>query len=448
MKLFSICRLLAVFAIFFVSAAAFAQTNQQRDVAPPDRKGINIDVKGGARRVLIPLAVPDTKEPDGNTKGVAAKVQDILRRDFELSGFFKVLPTDSFFFDTEKEGMQTVDINFQNWLNAGAQGLIKSAAKVKGDKVVLDLRLYIVDKGQPVKLEWKASPASTKEMEDQVHAFANAVIEYYTGTPGVFGTRIAFVGRSKGGTKQIYVMSMDGSNISRITNNQAINLLPTWGPGSTLYYTSYQNQNPDLWVHSGGKSRSLSSRRGQNSGAAHCKGKLALTLSMGGENADIYLINAEDGSMVKRLTDHWGIDTSPTWNANCTKIAFVSSRSGGPQIYVMNADGSDQRRLTFQGSYNTSPTWSPTEDVIAFTARDERAHFDIFTVKLDGTIERLTQDQGNNEDPSFSPDGRYIAFASDRGGKGDRIWITTTDGEVQKLVTTRGSGYTSPSWQR
>ena len=169
---------------------------------------------------------------------------------------------------------------------------------------------------------------------------------------------------------------------------------------------------------------------------------------MGGENADIYLIDPKGGTIVKRLTDHWAIDTSPTWNADCSKIAFVSSRSRGPQIYVMNGDGGDQRRLTFQGTYNTSPDWSPKGDVIAFTARDERARFDIFTVALDGTMERRAPDQVNNQDPSFSPVGRYLVISSDRGGKGDRVWLMTSDGEVQKLVTTSGSGYTSPVWER
>ena len=438
--------ILSLTLIAFFALPLAAQDGVQ-DVAPADKKGIPIDVQGGARRVLIPMAVPNTQEPEGGTKGAATKVQDILRRDLDLSGFFKVLPNDSFFFDADKEGMRASEINFQNWFNVGAQGLIKSSAKMAGDKVVLDLRLYVVDKGQLVKLKYDTKPTSRDGMAAQVHDFVNAVIEYYTGKRGIFGTRIAFVGRVKGGTKQIYTMDMDGSSVGRITNNKAINLLPSWGPGGTIYYTSYKDRNPDLWMHRGGKNRKLSSRRGQNSGAAYCGGKLALTLSMGGENADIYLIDPEKGSTVKRLTDHWGIDTSPSWNNNCSKIAFVSSRSGGPQIFVMNADGSDQRRLTYQGSYNTSPSWSPTEDVIAFTARDERARFDIFTVRLDGTIERLTQDQGNNEDPSFSPDGRYVTFASDRGGKGDRIWLMTNDGQIQKVLTQSGSGYTSPSWQ-
>lgn len=443
MKFYMSCVALLVSAFAF---SPLAGAQEMQDVAPASREGIKIDVRGGAKRVLLPLAVPDTLEPSGATKGAATKVQEILRRDLDLAGFFKVLPSDSFFFDPSQEGMRATEINFQNWFNVGAQGLIKSAAEEKGGKIVLDLRLYVVDKGQLVNLKWKGEPTTHNELDAQVHEFVNAVVEYYTGARGIFGSKIAFVGRASGGTKQIYTMGMDGSNMARVTNNQAINLLPSWGPGGAVYYTSYQDRNPDLWVWKDGTSKKLSSRRGQNSGGAYCGGKLALTLSMGGENADIYLIDPETGATVKRLTDHWGIDTSPTWNASCTKIAFVSSRSGGPQIFVMNADGSDQRRLTFQGSYNTSPSWSPTEDLIAFTARDERSRFDIFTVRLDGTIERLTQDQGNNEDPTFSPDGRYVAFTSDRGGKGERIWLMTADGEMQKLVTTNGSGYTSPEW--
>jgi len=440
---FRFIQALLILVLCGVTAFAGAQ-----DVPPPPPKGIDITVKGGARRVLLPMAVPDTLEPDGTTRGAAARVQETLRRDLDLSGFFKVLPADSFFFDPSKEGMGATEINFQNWFNVGAQALIKSSAKLKGETVILDLRLYLVDRGQLVKLKYTPSPVSRDKVADEVHKFVNAVIEHFTGVPGIFGTRVAYVAKLKGGTKQIYVMDMDGTNAARISRQDAINILPTWGPNGAIYYTSYIDQNPDLWMARGGTAKKVSSKRGQNSGASYCKGKVALTLSMGGENADVYLINPETGDVLKRLTDHWAIDTSPSWSPDCSKIAFVSSRSGGPQIYVMNADGTDQRRLTFQGTYNTTPDWSPKGDKIVFTARDERARFDIFVVNLEGVIERLTQDQGNNQDPTFSPDGRYIMFSSDRGGKGDRLWLTTEDGEIQRLITTTGSGYTSPVWER
>ena len=47
----------------------------------------------------------------------------------------------------------------------------------------------------------------------------------------------------------------------------------------------------------------------------------------------------------------------PSWSPDGRRIAFVSDRSGSPQVYVMNSDGSDTRRLTYQGSYNTAPAW-------------------------------------------------------------------------------------------
>jgi TolB protein len=418
------------------------------DEPPPVSRGIDIDVRVGARRVLLPLAVPDTLQPAGDTQGAAASVQEILRRNLDLAGFFKVLPTDSFFFDPSREGMGAGEINFQNWFNVGAQGLIKSAVRLQGDQVVVDLRLYSVEQGTQVRLNWSGSAASRAELRGQVNTFINAVIEHYTGTRGIFGSRILYAQRDSSGLKQVFVMDMDGSNRSQITRNRAINLLPTWGPGGAVFYTSYQDQNPDLWMFRGGEHTKLSSRRGQNTGASYCRGNVALTLSMGGENADIYTIDPSDGKIVRRLTDHWAIDTTPSWSPDCSKIAFVSGRSGGPQIYVMNADGSGQRRLTHQGTYNTGPSWSPRGDVIAFSARDERNRYDIFTVDLEGNIERLTQDQGNNEAPSFSPDGRYIVFSSDRGAQGKRLWMMTADGEIQRLLTPDGVGYSEPAWSR
>ncbi len=426
--------LIFIFPMLLVSTTAFGQDTTE--------SGIDIDIQGGAKRTLTPLAIPDTKF--SSNKSTAKMVQDVLRRDLDLSGLFNVLPNDSFFFDPKTEGMEKTKINFQNWFNVGAQGVIKSEVITKGKTVTLDLRLYLVDKKARARLEWKSGTAE-KDVRKKVHAFANAVIKYYTGEMGIFGTRIAFVRKVKG-RKQVYVMDMDGSNVGRITKNRSINLFPTFG-GGAVFYTSYAHDNPDLWVNRGGKAKKISSRRGQNTGASYCGGKLALTLSMGGQNADIYVIDATSGKLIKRLTNQASIDTSPTWNPSCSKIAFVSGRAGTPQIYTMNSDGSNQKRLTYKGKYNTSPEWSPKGDSIVFSAREKRGKFDIFVSDLEGRIERLTQDQGTNEDPSFSPDGRYVVFTSTRGGKGRRLWMMTADGEIQKVLT-KGGGYSSPSWAK
>jgi len=125
------------------------------------------------------------------------------------------------------------------------------------------------------------------------------------------------------------------------------------------------------------------------------------------------------------------------------KIAFVSARTGSPQVYVMNADGSSPRRVTFQGSYNTSPCWSPKGDLIAYVSRE--GGFQVFTLNLKTNQPRQITNQGNNEDPWFSPDGRYLVFSSTRAGK-SALYLADTSGEQQVQLTKSGGDDTSPSW--
>ena len=419
-------------AIAVIGAASSASAEEAgAEAGAPDERGIEIQIKGGVTRSLVSIAVAPGQG------GGASKVEELLRRDLDLAGFFKVLPNEGLFWDASTDDPGAP--NLGNWSNVGAAGLVTIAAPSLDGSI--DLRLYNPIKGEPIALKVK----DAEGWQAEVHAFANAVVAYYTGSPGIFGSKIAFVRRNKARLKQIALTDMSGTGVSSVTSNSTINILPSWGAG-TIYYTSYADQNPDLWGWSGGKSRKVSGRRGQNSGASYCGGRIALTLSMGGENTDIYVLDASSGKQLQRLTKHWAIDTSPTFSPDCSKIAFVSGRAGSPQIYVVDASGGEERRLTHQGSYNTTPDWSPKGDLIAFTSRDERSKFDVFTVDLSGSIVRLTQDQGNNEDPSWSPDGRYLVFSSDRGGS-TGLWIMTDDGRYQRAIPGT-SGGTSPAWSQ
>ncbi|MEO0070402.1 MAG: Tol-Pal system beta propeller repeat protein TolB, partial [candidate division WOR-3 bacterium] len=146
----------------------------------------------------------------------------------------------------------------------------------------------------------------------------------------------------------------------------------------------------------------------------------------------------------RRLTNSRGIDVSPTWSPNGRQLAFVSDRTGSPQIYIINIDGTDLRRLTFSGSYNTSPAWSPKGDLIAFVQRQPDGTNQIcITNVLGDTYMRLTS-QGNNEEPCWSPDGLHIAFASNRTGNWE-IWTMDWNGANQRRITAT-NGATSPTW--
>src|SRR5215210_3537933 len=67
----------------------------------------------------------------------------------------------------------------------------------------------------------------------------------------------------------------------------------------------------------------------------------------GADNFDVYRMSA-DGFGQTRLTDTSGVNLSPSWSADGTKIAFTNSASffEPGEVYQMNADGSNEVNLT------------------------------------------------------------------------------------------------------
>jgi Tol biopolymer transport system component len=77
---------------------------------------------------------------------------------------------------------------------------------------------------------------------------------------------------------------------------------------------------------------------------------------------DIYTVRP-DGNDLRRLTresERRVQDLKPTWSPDGTKIAFTSSREGGPEIYLMNADGTCETRRTTGASVMSFLGWQPS----------------------------------------------------------------------------------------
>jgi TolB protein len=149
-----------------------------------------------------------------------------------------------------------------------------------------------------------------------------------------------------------------------------------------------------------------------------------------------------DGSTPRRLTTARGIDTQPAWAPNGRQIAFTSTRSGSPQIYLMDADGSNVRRLTFDGGFHDEATWTHDGTRLACTTKVGN-RFQIATIDTITGEQTVIPGPGNNESPCFSPDGSMLAFASDRTGS-PQIFITDADG-IPHQLTSEGKNH-SPTW--
>jgi TolB protein len=392
-----------------------------------------------------PIAISPLKEVGGRP-AAADQFGRVLGRDLELSGLFRVIPADTYLEDAQGGGLTAESINFDNWSVIGALALVKGSVEREGDDLTIEARLF--DVAQHKQLAGRRFRGRAADEARMANRFADEVIQYFTGERGPFDSQIAFLSTRGGRFKDVYVMSANGEGVRRITNDNTLNLSPSWAPdGRGLVLTSYRNGNPDLFSIAlpGGRSTKLSSVRGLNLGGHWSPDgrRIAVTLEYDG-NPEIALLNA-DGSLLRRLTDHWAVDVSPAWSPDGRQLAFCSDRSGSPQIYVMDADGGGVRRVSASGSYNTSPSWSPKGDRIAYASR-VGGHFQIVTVKTDGTdAHQVTSSAGSNEDPSWSPDGRYLVFSSTRRGP-SVLYLADAAGANQVELTEGSGGDSSPSW--
>ena len=260
----------------------------QDDTAVINEANAEQDADVGGTVVLLKLAVPAGDE-----------VGDVVRKDAKLSAGFDVIDRRSLPAALIKE----TSFSKKAWVETGAQAVIKNA-ELNGQ---IKFQLYDLAKGNKPVLS-KGYPAGDKRAA--AHRFMNEVIKYYTGTLGVFGSRIAFVRtrRSPNVSKNIFTMEMDGGNVAGITANRSLNILPSLGPGGQVIFTSYAKRNPDLWMSSGGGPTRVSKYPGLNLGGAMSPtgGAIALTLSKDG-NSEVYTLGI-DGSIRARLTDDEGID--------------------------------------------------------------------------------------------------------------------------------------------
>jgi Tol biopolymer transport system component len=175
-------------------------------------------------------------------------------------------------------------------------------------------------------------------------------------------------------------------------------------------------------------------------------GKLAFVSTETG-NPDIFTINANGTGTTNLTANSTAVDVSPDWSPNGQKIVFLSRRdaNNNREIYVMDANGSHQTRLTNNPALDVSPSWSPNGKQILFASTRD-GNFEIYLMDADGTkVRRITDNSAFDAAPSFSPRGDKIVFQSDRSGA-FAVWVMSAEGTGARQLTPDELGAVLPDW--
>lgn len=132
-----------------------------------------------------------------------------------------------------------------------------------------------------------------------------------------------------------------------------------------------------------------------------------------------------------------------------TEIAFISSRSGNKEVWIMDYDGANQRQLTSLRTIALTPRWSPDGARIAFTCYGQAggvmsAQICMYSMETGKALAFLRY-RGTNSAPAWSPDGSKLMFSSSMHGDPELFTSDSTGGNLKRITYSAGVD-TSPVW--
>ena len=292
----------------------------------------------------------------------------------------------------------------------------------------------------------------------------NFLIKNLMGIQGSLGGIVVWSESKKGENKNSLVMRRFGSDIQKqITYNLYNNTGVSWSPkGDAIIYSAQTDSGSNVFWQGFNPLRLKSERvffsEGTSSSATWGNnGNIYLAKYMGDKNTDLIEYTISSGvsghslEMSRKLTKHMAIETEPALSPDGKTLAYISDRTGTPQVYLLNLATKKTTRLTKKGNYNSSPSWSPDGTMIAYNGvRNSKSV--IFRVLVDDPLGFETQVSPKGmraESPVWSSDGSLVAYQAKKTGQQNwKIYYSLSSGSSAQRLTKskRGVDETSPSW--
>jgi Tol biopolymer transport system component len=162
--------------------------------------------------------------------------------------------------------------------------------------------------------------------------------------------------------------------------------------------------------------------------------------------SEIFLMDS-DGSNLRQISHHPGLDVHPVWSPDGTRIAWWGEEpqsdpsATAPAVLFMMDVASGEITELGEGS---EPAWSPDGQHILFIYEEKppsgiaraQPDTDIYVLDVEtGERRALAPDTAPDRWPTWSPDGQRVAFVSLRDNLVGEIYVVNADGTDLRRLT-------------
>jgi Tol biopolymer transport system component len=228
------------------------------------------------------------------------------------------------------------------------------------------------------------------------------------------GSKILFSSDLEGGVFHIYLVNVDGSGLTKLTDDPAGDFSPRWSPDGKRI--AFSRTGAIYVMDSDGSNVRKVTEPESEATAAPCKaGGFLGGWSPDGERLTFYAASATrslgqvctvklDGSdLTVVVSDPPGWQVEPAWSPDGEWIVYRSIRDDNHEIYIVKPDGTSDTNLTNSPATDLEPTWSPDGEWIVFGS-NRTGDFDLYIMRPDGSdLGRITTAVGKDSDPAWGP---------------------------------------------
>jgi Tol biopolymer transport system component len=265
------------------------------------------------------------------------------------------------------------------------------------------------------------------------------------------GTKVAFTTYDNN-FNYLYIIDINGQNQRLLSKGKQFCGSPAWSPDDNMIAFVKNDNNGagtyDIYlIKADGSNETRLTNQNDNFSPRYFSDNNSIIFSSSNNSGSgIYKMNI-DGSNKKLLTPQGKSFGDPKISPNGIMISVTSNDWNGSQIFVMNSNGSNLKQITstvsskyfdtgFPRDGNGNPVWSPNSDKLAYVSY-ENGSPDIFIINSNGTgNKKLTDTPLRDENPVWTKDGNYILFSSNRNPNvASQIYIMRTEGQLQTPLT-------------